>query len=130
MSQFMLCRLQEVRKLNANCRIEAVTGGFLLDVSHVVFGSVESFVLGYKGKTVDELFTDAQASVNSGLRIEDTELFEFMSTINGPLIEAIFWYGNDFSDLDDVKNFNMLLVKLEEAIREASCEAYLHYRRD
>lgn len=129
MSQFMLCRLKGNPTLSADCQAEKIADGFLLRASNAIFGSGESYCVKFRGKSIDQLFTDAQKMVNSKHGFEQTELSIFMRAIECSLIEAAFWYGSEFSDLDNVENFTELLAKLGEAVNETSCEAYLHYRQ-
>ena len=78
---------------------------------------------------IDKLFTDVQAQLHDGVDFSQTRLAVVVRTIASQATGIAFWYGDDRSDLDLVMSVQELLRRIEIAIHESQCEAYVAYRK-
>jgi len=106
---------------------------YLLGVAETLLPSFSFdtlFVIDVNGKDIDYLMLDSQRAIIDGVPFENTTLYMEVEKIVRTVDEIIFWYGSDFQDLDYVCDVPSLLAKLEKAVRDSTCELYVHYRKN
>lgn len=112
--------------------VEGLRDDFLSGVARKLFPDSaidQIFVINTDGKDIDSLMLDAQKLVIDSSEFEGTELYSAIGEIAQAADELIFWYGSDCDDLECVYDVTALLKKLEDAVRDSTCELYIHYKK-
>lgn len=131
MTQFAL-----VKTRNSCPSIKPASGlqdDFLSGVAGKLFPDTsidQIFVLSAGGKDIDSLMLDAQKLVIESSKFERTALYSAINNVAQAADELIFWYGSDYDDLECVYDVSSLLSKLEEAVKNSTCELYIHFKME
>ena len=106
---------------------------FLYSVSKKIFGtkSIENlYYLDCEGIDIDGLFLEAQKQMNKGVLFEKTRLYKCIKMVISDfnLDEIVFWYGDDFYDLDECDEMGVFFDTLKDRVADSFCELYMHYK--
>ena len=113
--------------------VEEQGDDFLMGVASKLFSdsSIDKiYIIEVDGEDIDSLMLSAQRLVIGSSKFEETALYRVIAQVVQAVDELIFWYGSDYDDLEYVYDAPALLDKLEEAIKDSSCEIYSHYKKE
>ena len=130
MTQFAICTVNSKEKLARNIELKPVSGCFYQPIVNQLFDKSakdELFVPIYEGKDIDALCIGAQHDLHNGGCFQSTELFQLVNELKNQVVEFVFWYGNDFEDLEHLNDFPEFLKELEISVWEPACELYMHF---
>ena len=112
--------------------LDALNDEFLLNVAISLFPGIslnKIYLFDVGGMSVDDLIVDAQRAVLDNKNFQETHLYSGIKKIIDHADDFVFWYGSDYDDLEYASTAKELLEKLEIAVSDSFCEAYVHYKK-
>lgn len=125
MSECILCKGNGQLKASDFSFINA--DDFLMRGAFWLGGTSDLWTFKYHGKEIDEIITDAQRQMQSGIRYQDTQIYKLLNCLIDNNIRFAMWYSEYTEDLDLCRTRDEVLETCYEQIMHESgmCEVYI-----
>lgn len=129
MSQFMLCKTKNNLKKRGFIKLidyNNINKEFLINVALEYFEN-ESLNELWIFESIDRYCIEAQNNINLNNSFKSTQLYSLLEYLYNNCTHIIFWYGNDFFNLDVIKYEKGFYKYIFKCIIEPRCEVYLNF---
>ena len=128
MTQFALARASA--PIAGLVGLDQKNDDFLVEKAQRLFPEADThhlYVFDVNGQSIEELFIGAQRSLIMHTNFDETQLCRVVGNILPKVDELVFWYADDYADLDEVHDAKQVLYRLKDAVADSMCELYLRY---
>ena len=103
------------------------TSDFLMRGAFWLGGTSDIWTFKYKGKEIDNIITDAQRQMQTGVRYQDTQIYKLLNCLIDNNIRFAMWYDIYVENLDLCNTKDEVLKACYEQIMDESgmCEVYI-----
>ncbi len=76
-----------------------------------------------------ELLSQARSQISAGYSIEQTIIGKLLAQLFRSCEEVVLWYSNDFSELDEFTDIELVMPVISSELMQLAGEIYLHFKR-
>jgi len=130
MSQFILCKGKSTLICSDKIdKLQIKNDVFLAEASKVIFPNVNDedvWSVSFENIDFDSLCVKAQKELINGKKFSETKLSLLLNILVDKVDEIALWYADYFDDIDEVYDVDIFFNGIETAVKEPTCEVYLH----
>lgn len=100
---------------------------FLMRGAFWLGGPSDIWTFKYEGKEIDDIITDAQRQMNSGIKYQETQIYKLISSLLDNDVSFAMWYDGFVEDLDICNTKDDILETCYRQIMDENglCEVYI-----